>query len=340
MTSRTFRSLAALFCTAASLAIGPPETAAQSAAESLTRAELERSSAPQLYDAVAELRPDWLLLGGDPATPGAADGVVVFLDGRHIGNVLALRGILTEQVVAARVRSQSYVRRTNPRFPRQEFAAAIYVSTRGHRSAPTGRITVSLDGGFSPRSLPHVVRDALQEAGYTRESALGPLGDVKFLDKGTPFPPSIGGGVYIGMRGALGVGATAQHTLKGWTGGYDADRGHAVSAFITTTEAAVLLTASRSAVRLGVGPSVRTVKWDWSEGFCQCSTPETSNSTAAGAALEMAALLPVGASRVMPQFRLLARWYPTHDPSYGELPDEVDAGGFTATLSLGIATRF
>ncbi|HEX2076647.1 MAG TPA: hypothetical protein VHG08_03030 [Longimicrobium sp.] len=340
MTKPLFRSLRPLACALAALALAAPGAAAQRSQESLTRRELERSSAPQLYDAIAELRPGWLELAGDPSTPAAADRLLVFLDGRHVGNVLALRGIRTDQVVAVRVRSEEYVRRTNPRFPRQEFAAAIYVSTRGRASAPQGRVTISLDGGFNARSLPHGVRDGLSDAGYTRDFAVTELGVVDFADEGTPIPPSIGGTVHYQVRGPMGVGVTAQHTLEGWAGGWDPDRGEAVSAFMTSTEAAVLLTASRNALRVGFGPAVRTVSWNWSRGFCQCADEEESSSTAFGAAWEVAALLPVGRSRVVPQFRAMARWYLAQDPTYTRLPDDVDVGGFAITMGVGLATRF
>jgi hypothetical protein len=337
MTSRPLHLSRAIACVAAALALAAVPAAAQRGPESLTRAELERSSAPHLYDAIAELRPDWLLLGGGPS---GVDRVLVFLDGRHVGNVLALRGIRTDQVVAVRLRGEEYVRRTNPRFPRQGFTAALYVSTRGRATAPQGRVTISLEGGFSAHSLAHVTRDALFDAGYTRDFIVGPLGVVDFADEGTPIPPSIGIGVQYGVRGALGVEVTAQYTTEGWAGGYSPERSEAASAFMTSAEAAVLATASRNALRVGVGPAVRIVSWRWSRGFCQCSDEEESSSLAVGAAGEVAALLPVGRSRVVPQFRILARWYPSQDPGYTRLPDDVDAGGFVVSMGVGIATQF
>lgn len=341
MTKPLFRSFRPMACALAALALAAPGAAAQRGQESLTRAELERSSAPQLYDAIAELRPAWLALAGDPSTPAVANRLLVFLDGRHVGNVLALRGIRTDEVVAVRVRSQEYVRRTNPRFPRQEFTAAIYVSTRGRAaSTPPGRLTVSLDAGFTARSLPQGVRDALFDAGYTGDFLETPLGTVRFVDEGTEVPLSVGGGVHYQVRGPVGVGVTVQHTLEGWAGGYDPNRSEAVSAFMASTEAALLLTASRSALRVGFGPAVRTVSWNWSRGFCQCADEEESSSTAPGAAWELAALLPVARSRVLPQFRAVARYYLAQSPSYTRLPDDVDAGGFVLTMGVGLATRF
>jgi hypothetical protein len=78
---------------------------AQRDADALSARELRATAEPLLLQAIAELRPHWL--------PGSAGTrVVVYLNGRHVGDVRELQGIPTAQVVAARLRSAEYVRRT------------------------------------------------------------------------------------------------------------------------------------------------------------------------------------------------------------------------------------
>jgi hypothetical protein len=292
-----------------------------------------RGSAPRLFDAIAQLRPQWLR-AGDTSPAGR---VVVYLNGRHVGDARVLHTIATEDVISAQLRSAEYVRTTDPRFPRVAFDAAIYVATRSKRQVSAGRVTLSLDAGFNARSLPHVMEDALADRGYGTK--MDPTAIAQFGEQGTRFPPSVGGTVHYGVRGPWGVAATAQHTLKGWSGAFSEETGLAVSANVTSTEGALLVTRETGILRAGVGPAYRQVSWDWTRGFCECTSPQTSSSGALGAAAEAMVELPLS-QRVFPTFRVLARYYPSQSSEYEPIGEPLDVSGFVVTMGVGIATRF
>ena len=327
-TSRSLRCLAAVL---ACLALAAPAAHAQS---DVLRARDLRGAPPRLYDAIAQLRPDWLRVG-DPA---AVDRIAVYVNGRHLGDARVLSTIETSQVTSARLRSADYIRATDLRLPPQEFDVAIEVATRPlERPAPTGRVTFSLDAGVDLLSLPHVLRNALADAGYDRKE-LEAQGGVTGFD-GTQLPPSVSGSLHYAVRGGWGVAVMAQHTFTGVGGGYSRERMEAVSAAVTSTEAVLLLSRDARAVRLSAGPVFRQVSWDWARGFCRCEDEQSENSSALGVAGEARVALPFG-SRVFPAFRVLARYYPSHETAYERLPAQVDAGGFVVTTGVSVGTRF
>jgi hypothetical protein len=322
----------ACFAMLAILALTALPAGAQVSAE-LGSSELRGSSAPRLFDAIAQLRPEWLRAGVE--SPGGR--VVVYLNGRHVGDARVLHTIATEDVISAQWRSAEYVRTTDPAFPREAFDGAIYVATRAKRQLPAGRLTLSLDAGFNLRSLPHVMDDALADRGY--DTKMDPTAVARFAEQGTGFPPSVGGTVHYGVRGPWGVAATAQHTLKGWSGAFSEETGLAVSADVTSTEGALLVTRETGTFRAGVGPAYRQVSWDWTRGFCQCTSQQSSSSGALGAAAEALLALPLS-QRVFPTFRVLARYYPSQSSEYEPLGEPLDVSGFVVTMGVGLATRF
>jgi hypothetical protein len=339
MLKHAFRAIVAHLAVGAALHLAAATAAAQSDVV-LSARDLRDVSAPHLYDAIAQLRPHWLPGAGDPAGAAGGPRVVVYLNGRHTGDVRVLHDIPTGEVTRAHVRSAEYVRRTDPRFPREEFDLAIYVVTRAApRRSPQGRVTVSLDAGFNPRSLGHVMDDALAGAGYRAKFATSETGIVRFDDEGTPFPPSVGATINYGLRGLWGLAATAQHTPGGWTGGYNPETGVAVSADLASTEGALLVTREAGVVRAGVGPAYRHVKWEWSRGFCQCAGQQTTTGGAPGVAAEALTELPLS-GRLFPAFRLLARYYPSQNAEYESLEQPVDTGGLVVTFGVSLATRF
>lgn len=339
MLNHAFRAIVTHLAVMAALLLSAATAAAQPDAE-LSARDLRDVSAPHLYDAIAQLRPHWLPAAGDPAGGAGGPRVVVYLNGRHTGDARVLLNIPTGEVTQARVRSADYVRRTDPRFPREEFDLAIYVVTRAApRQSPQGRVTVSLDAGFNPRSLGHVMDDALGGAGYRAKFAASDLGVVRFEDEGTPYPPSVGATINYGLRGLWGLAATAQHTPGGWSGGYNPETSTAVSADLTSTEGALLVTREAGVVRAGVGPAYRHVRWEWSRGFCQCAGQQTTSGGALGVAAEALAELPLS-GRVFPGFRLLARYYPSQNAEYESLEQPVDTGGLVVTFGVSLVTRF
>jgi hypothetical protein len=73
------------------LALAPVPATAQPGRLAVSRGELQASGAANLYDALAAVRPEWLFLGGDTATARGREQVLVFVNGRHVGNLASLR---------------------------------------------------------------------------------------------------------------------------------------------------------------------------------------------------------------------------------------------------------
>jgi hypothetical protein len=327
-------------CALAVLGIAAPGAGAQNRA-SLPERELRASSAPKLYEAIAQLRPDWLLLGAGPEG-SSEDRVVVFLNGSHMGNLTVLRGIETAQVLSVRVRSPEFVRRTRTRFPREEFAAALFVETRS--LAPErqrGRVTFALEGGFNFRSLAQATRQALREQGYTKEFGSVSSGVVQYAQDGTLTPPVLGASVHYRARGGWGGALAVHRMLESRAGGANPELYlAAVSANVTSTEAALMLTRDVKALRLGAGPALRMVNWTWIDGYCKCDDRETSSSSALGAAAEVRAALPLRSLPISPEFKLLARYYPSQQTEFSRLDDPLEVGGLVVTMGMGISTGF
>lgn len=337
-----FHPMVRVLCVLVVLAACATEAGAQNRAASLTQRDLRNSTAPTLYDAIAQLRPDWLLLGAGTTTRTPAEGVVVFVNGKHTGTLDALRAIQPGQVLAVRVRTPDYVRRTNPRFPRQEFGAALFVDLQRPGSRrQQGGFTVSPEVGFSVLSLPGVARAALRDEGYTRELGSSTGGIVLHGNSGTTTPVMLGGSVHYRRGDTWGGALGVYHTLEGQAAGADPQRYlEAVSASVTSTEATLLLTRGVSALRVGAGPAVRRVSWSWADAYCECDDRETSGGSAVGVAAEVLASLPVSSLPVFPEFKLLARYYPSQQTIFSGLSEPLEVGGLVLTMGVGIATRF
>lgn len=334
------RSVLRLACAVAAVVLAAPGAHAQSS-EVLRQGELRRISAPTLYEAISELRPGWLHLGEDGSPGTSVERVLVFVNGQHVGNLQVLHTLQTSQVLGVRLRTPEYVRRTDPRFPRQEFAAALFVSTRTAAQArPQGRMTVSLDAGYNVRSLARVARDALDDQGYTTDYAAAPNGIITGEEDGTMAPPTFGATVHYRMRSGWGGALVVNHTLEGRAGGMNPNlETEAVSTTLTSTEGALLITREPSVLRVGVGPAVRMVNWAWTDGYCNCDTEHRSSNAAIGVAGEVATTLPLGSAPVFPQLKVLARYYPSQRTEFSELGEALQAGGLVLTMGVSLAVR-
>ncbi len=324
------------------LAACATEASAQNRAVSLRERELRDNPATTLYDAIAQLRPDWLLLGANIATQPSAEGVVVLVNRKYVGTLDALRTIDPRQVLAVRVHTPGYARAMDLRFPREDFAAALFVELRRPDSdRPRGRLTVSPEVGFSVLSLPRIAREALRDEGYTNEVGASSGGIVVHGNEGTIIPVVLGGSVHYRVGDAWGGALGVYHTLEGQAAGADPKRYlEAARARVTSTEATLLLTGETAALRLGAGPAVRRVNWSWSDPYCECDNRETSGSTAAGVAGEVLVALPVSSLPVFPEFKLLARYYPSQQAEFSKFGEPLEVGGLVLTMGVGVATRF
>lgn len=341
MINRFTRSVLVIAGALAVLPLAASPAAAQRASEAISVAELRSRGAGTLYEAVAALRPDWLLLAGDASDTEQAEQLVVFVDGRHVGNVLALRGLQASEVRSVRLRSQEFVRATIPRFPRTEFAAALFVATLGRREAPApGRVTVSVDAGVNMISAPRIVRRGIEDQGYGGTTVPTADGFLQLEDPGTGIPVStLGATVHYAATPKWGVAVMGQHTLEGWAGGYRRENSRVVSALLTSNEGAVMVTRDANWMRLGIGPSFRMLDWNWARASCRCADEESFSNSAFGAAADAKFLLPVG-SRVVPHIRIHARYYGKQETSYSLLEEPVDAGGLVVTVSAGVSGHF
>lgn len=330
--SHTIRSILALLVLAV-VAMAAPAAHAQ---DNVLRPRDLRGASPRLYDAIAQLRPQWLQVGADSS---GMQRIAVYVNGRYLGDARVLRTLETARTTSARLRSAEYVRSAGLPQPPDEFAVAIEVTARSLDRAPApGRVTLSLDAGVDLWPLARALRVALGDAGYDRQELPGQEGTTSF-EGASRLVPSVSGSLHYALAGAWGVGVTAQHTPESVGGGYHPERQEAVSAGVTTTEAALLLTRDSRAVRLGVGPAFRRDGWAWAGGFCRCQNEQEYTSSALGAAAEARVSLPYG-SRVFPAFRVMARYYVPQETEYGALPEQVEVGGLVVTTSVSVGTRF
>jgi hypothetical protein len=332
MPALTLRSLLPLFAVLALLGLAAPAHGQ----DNVLRARDLRGAPPRLYDAIAQLRPEWLQVGADSS---GLEHIAVYVNGRYLGDGRLLRTLETARTTSARLRSGEYIRATDLPQPPEGFAVAIEVTSRPlERAAAPGRVTLSLDAGADLWPLAHALRVSLADAGYHRQSLGGQEGTTSF-EGASIIVPSASGSLHYALAGAWGVGLTAQHTLKSVGGGYSPERQEAVSAGVTTTEAALLVTRDSRALRFGVGPVLRRGDWAWARGFCRCQGQQQYTRSELGAAAEARVSLPYG-TRVFPAFRVMARYYVPREAEYPLLAEPVDVGGLVVSTSLSVGTRF
>lgn len=304
----------------------------------LLRAADLRAAPPRLADAIAQLRPDWLT-AGESATQ--VRRVVVFVNGRYLGDARVLYTIATPEVMSARVRDPGYVRSTDARFPREEFDIAIYVATRSASPVePAGRVTVSVDPGFNILALGPLTEDALDRAGFTQSRKETSRGVTPFEngDAGGR-QPSLGATVHYGVRGPWGVALSGQYTSPVRALGYSPQADTAVTISVSSSEAALLVTGTGRAFRVGVGPVYRRLDAEWAGGFCQCRDPRETASSVVGLAAEGVMQLPV-AAHLLPGVRFAARYYPRQELEYPALTEPLDVRGLVLTMGLSLGARF
>lgn len=297
----------------------------------ISRAEIEATPAADAHELVQHLRPDWLIVNGQPA----ADEVLVFVDGRLLGNVRALRGLSLERVGTLQLHSPSYVRETFPRFPHSDFRVAIAVSTFTQAEEARYRGSVSLGAGMSVRSLAHQVKASADGLGFTHNPP------VNWADRGREMPVTMHLGARYALRPRLWVAAEVQHTPRAWYGGYrhppDAGSG-LLSVSAASTEMALQLSTG-GIVRATAGPALRMVRWDWRSGDCQCEEPRSHSNTALGLAVAVEATVP-RSSRFFLDVGLRGRYFPSQEAGPYREFESIGAGGLTVTPTLGLGLRF
>ncbi|HEX2208181.1 MAG TPA: hypothetical protein VHG93_10905 [Longimicrobium sp.] len=327
---RTALKYALACCTLAAVLGAAPAANAQ---ESVSRAELQGSGATNLFDAVARLRPDWLFLAGDTADAAARERVLVFLDGRHVGSLNTLRTVDAANVGSIRVRSREFVRRTMPRFPRQDFAAALFVSTYTPEFSARERVSVRVRAGMQMISQARGASRAYDDEGFD-DTPTEPTHN--FADPGTETPATVGASVHVRLRPRLGVEVVGQHTFDGWTSGLDYARG-VFNATLNSTEGAVLATYTSAPFRVGVGPAYRQTNWTYHPSFLRRDPGRKLSSSGWGGAANLVITLAQG--RVFGEFALQGAHYAEETPRFDDVPP-VPAGQNVVSSSLGLGLRF
>lgn len=326
------RLLAAVLVTIAVPAV------AQRPVAPITQAEIAASGQVNLFDAVNTLRPGWIALLGDTLSASGFDPLLVYVDRRHLGNASALRTIDPASVAAVHLRSPNYVRDIDPRYPRYEFAGALFVSTVAPPEVGVRKQRASLSVyAVAPlQSLPARVRDGLAREGFTDE--LVTLQGLRFrMDpQGRDLTPGIGANARLPVTPRLSAEVLAEHVFEAWIGRFDRDA-RGVGATFAWTDAALMGSFQGGFGRLAVGPVLRRAEWTWVEGLCGCGSPESSSSTGygLGATLNTTPLLP---RRGMLDVRVSLRHFLSHElPAYGPRPAlDVSGTEFSFALGLGV----
>ncbi|HEX2080296.1 MAG TPA: hypothetical protein VHG08_21520 [Longimicrobium sp.] len=320
-------ALAAAGCVPGGAASGPAPRE-----QVISRAEIRASEAANAYDLVQRLRPDWLLLAGDD--PAAAGQILVVLDGRPLGDVRALRGVRPQGLAWVRLQSPAYVRERFPRRAAEGVRGAIVLHTASPPEHPTARWAASAGAGIAAASLAHGV-----ERGARAEGVGQPEG-FRWTDPGTRTPLAVYAAARYRVRPRVSVGADVQHTRGAWFGGYRRrDEGTGTVSVTASGTELTLQAMYGGTMRLGVGPAVRVVRWDWRGGECQCEAPQRNTSSALGVAGSAGAAFP-RSSRVFVDVSLRARWYPSQRTGAYQHVRSLDAGGLVVTPSAGVGIRF
>jgi hypothetical protein len=284
---------------------------------------------------VHALRPDWLLMAVDSTGAAAPEQVLVFVNGRLVGDVSTLRAFPTGNVGSLRLVAAQTVRETFPRFPYREFRVGIAVYTFTTPEEVPGRAAVSVGVGITPVGLAQNVEAGGKEAGV-RSGTGDPR--VPWPNRGTNVPLSAHVAARYDLRPAVSVRGEVQHTLEAWFGGYGGFGGGLASTRFSSTEASVIMAFGRL-LRIGAGPAVRHVRWDWASNLCACETVEKRSGTFLGAAAFAGVSLPQG-GRWFADFGVRARYYPSQEFGPYRNLESLDAGGLSATPAVSFGVRF
>ncbi|HEU4884897.1 MAG TPA: hypothetical protein VFT45_21745 [Longimicrobium sp.] len=297
--------------------------------------ELAASGAPILYDAIAAIHPDWL-------PPGGANRVAVFVNGVYRGDAGELRNIRTDSIGSVRLETPGYAAQYLRRYPAGSFDRVILVVTRGSAPASRGRFTVAFHGGSSVASMASAAHRELRAAGYGAQYEIfGQPPQVRtFKEKDAKVPFTTGASVNYRITDRWGVALVGVRTHTGWAGGFNEDANTVVSTRTTSSEAAVLATADRGVLRVGVGPVYQRAEWNWATTWCGCKDLRTETSSSLGAAAEVVARVPLGRFPVNPSLSFLGRYYAAREVTFLAPDENVEVGGFMLTMGMGVSVHF
>ncbi len=295
--------------------------------------EASAANARDVHQLVAQLRPNWLLLGGDPADPASRDRVRVYVGRRLMGGLEALQGMTTSHLHSVQLAGPARARDLDNRRGLDVAAVVLvrYEDPQVTEAAPRRiQVTVGLAG-----------------RGLLEERAIGALRDAGYLSFHRDFawiPPrsntnyTLYGGVAARLRGNSGVGLNAYHssttTARGVRTGPNGLPVSVTNRYTTTDLAALGFAGTRHA-RLGLGPAARLLEWEQGSGGDGQGDPQAGRETVLGAAADVSLTLPP-TGRFHVQVTAGGRWFPAHTlPARGQAP-ETDLGGLTTYTSIGV----
>ena len=287
-----------------------------------------------VHQLVAQLRPDWLLLGGDPADPASRDRVRVYVGRTLAGGLEALHGMTTTNLHSVELAGPARARQLDRRGWNVAAVVLVRYEDPNVTQAPSRRIQVT--AGLGGRGLlDERTIETLREAGFASAHS-----DIAWTPPRANTSFTLYGGVAVPLRGDMGVGVNGYHTSKTTARGIrsSATTGRAVAALtnrFTTTDLAAVAFAGTRHVRLGLGPAVRLLEWEQGLGGNGQGDLQTGSETVLGAAADVSLTLPP-ASRFHLHVTAGGRWFPAHTiPGRSGAP-ETDLGGLTTYTSIGV----
>lgn|GEM_PF-4547349 len=310
-------------------------TASQAAAQNqrpIRRAEAAAVRAADVYEVIQRLRPEWLWAGGNPDDPATATRMRVYVGGRNIGSVHAMRGMTTTNLHSITLGGPARARALDARAIDVDAVLLVQYEDLAVSNAPPKRFQITL--GIGQRAL----LEDRAEASQRDEGWLGYHPTVGWAYP-TKAPPPLAVGASMRLRGNMGVGANVIRTSNSVRGVLPiGDLGRYVTNDYTTFDISATAFAGTRFVRVGAGPAVRLLDYTHAAGACGCNEPREGSATALGAAGDLTFIVPPSGPLNM-QLSLGGRWFAPHEiPAYYDDQPPVEMGGLTlyTTLSFGV----
>jgi hypothetical protein len=328
-------ALAACASGSGSPASGGPASA-RSGHSSITAEQLLELQASNAYDALQQLRPEWLR--GGTAFGGRPGVVVVYLDGNRYGEPLSLRQIPLEHITSMRYLNTSDMRAELPLSQLEGVSGAIMVSTsrlgeariEAHelRSwAPTGRYVATVHP---------LAREYGARRGEGRERAFAADEWEMTVREGTELPSALAGvrvqlanGTWIELTGSRTFGVRVEEYQRWGT-----------QVNLEQTSSSLSLAAGRDIgpARLMAGPILARRSHSWTAGGCRCINRTHRSTTERGAVGALSVNLPAE-GMLAGEFRIQMEWFRmAGQPGFAYSPPPVGSG-LSVTAGLGIGVR-
>lgn len=291
------------------------------------------ANARDVHELVAQLRPDWLLAGGDPADPASRDRVRVYVGRTLPGGLEALHGLPITNLHSVQLAGPARARQLDER---GGFDVAAVVLVRYENPDVTQRAPrrIQVTAGIGGRGLLEERTIAtLRDAGFQSAHI-----DYPWVPPRTNTTFTLHGGAAVGLRGNMGVALNGYHSSKTTARGIrlpPSGGAYAVTNRYTTTDLAAMAYAGTRHVRLAAGPAARLLDWEQGVGGSGRVQLQTGRETVLGAASDVSLTLPPS-GRFYLQVTAGGRWFPRHTipARISAGAPETDLGGVTTYTSI------